>query len=764
MTETNEERKHLKPRQVHKGVFTGDMTGPNIALAVFTLLANILIIYFMFNTTRFSRVSKSIFILANVIALAALITLNVVNINAFRSKKKSMFAVGSILCILLCAIGAYGSYAAARVNKNVDKITNTTVEESVSTSFVIYNSENSLNITSVAQLDGMTVGYANGTHTAELGQKQLKNEGINASFHEYQDYSSLALALFGGEVDCAILPTNYKSLFQNETGMTASLEKTSSLMDFEETVTVSNNSGADKDITKEPFTVLLIGNADGLSDTMIVCSVNPISMEVTMSSMARDSYVPISCYGGGYSKLNASRAVSKQCTIDTIESLVGVDIDYYVEVNFDAVVEIVDALGGIVVNSPISFVGQSSSSQRGHYTVWVPAGDNVLLNGEQALAFARERYLFASGDFARQQHQQEVIEAMVRTIMRTRDVNTFLKVLDAAGNNIQTNFTVDQMTSFMRYAIQKTNRYYDQEHSEKVFQIRTSRVTGYSSNLWDSGSKILLYIYRLWNGSLADTRNAIIRNTDLNSAITAASDRLKWSINWEYTPDPISYDLYAEAMIPGDTVPAEYACGENAYMNQDGNCTCNEGFEGDATQGCVVIPEQTPAPTPTPTPTPSATPELSEKEQCEADSNNIWYNDACILKVRYECEVNSNGIWDSETNSCKTTAQTSTPDTSEEESKAAEEAQKAAEEAARKAAEEEAARQAAEEAAKQAEQACLNNGSGYTWDGSNCIAPAPAENTAVPESEQVSETESVDETDENQSVEDSSDSDTSQEG
>ena len=607
VNEETVERRHMKPKQVQKGVFKHDMTAGNAVLTLLAIIADVLVIYFMFNTTRFATLSKTAFILVNVAVLALLILINILAMFAIRTRKVRLFVTSGVLICTILGFGAYGAYAAAKVNKNIDKITNTTVEESVSTSLVVYNGEGSESLTDVSQLDGRTVGYATGTHTAELGKNQIDSKGIRASYQEYQDYSSVILALFSGDIDCAVLPTNYASIFQNESGMSDALKQTASILDFEDTVTVTNKAGADKDITKEPFTVLLIGNADGLSDTMILCSVNPISMTVTMSSLARDSYVPISCYGGGYSKLNASHAVSKQCTIDTIESLVGVDIDYYVDTNFQGVVDIVDALDGIVVDSPIAFVGQSSSAQRGHYTVYVPAGEDVRLNGEQALAFARERHLFATGDFARQEHQQEVIEAIIRKMMRTRDVNTFLKVLEAAGQNIQTNLTVDQMTSFVSYALQKTNRYYDSEHLEKVFQLRTSRVTGYSSNLWDSGSKILLYIYRLWNGSLADTRKAINRNTDMTSVISAVTNRIKWSINWEFTPSPISYDLYAEAQIPGDTIPAEYACGENQYLNEDGKCTCNAGFTMDANGGCVV--QTTPTPSATPTPTPTATPD-----------------------------------------------------------------------------------------------------------------------------------------------------------
>ena len=526
----------------------------NILLVALALIVNFLILFVFFRTTQFANLSKRGFILLNLFAMLLLLAINLVIFFAIRNNKKVLYSVACGLLAIALLFGGIGSYVAGRVTTEVEKITSTVVQESVSTSFVVYNSGTS-SIKDIIELEGKRVGYASGTHTATLGQEQIKNKGLNVSAEEYQDYSAVLLALFSGEIDCAILPTNYLTMFQNEARMKEHLEKTSSILDFEETVTVESAAGADKDITKEPFTVLLIGNADGLSDTMILCSVNPISMKVTMSSLARDSYVPITCYGGGQSKLNASHAVSKDCTVSTIEQLVGVDIDYYIDTNFQGVVDVVDALGGIVVNSPISFVGQSSSKERGHYTVYVPAGDNVVLNGEQALAFARERYKFADGDFARQRHQQQVIEAIMRKIMRTRDVNTFVNVMKAAGDNIQTNLSVQQMTSFVSYAMQKSNRYYDKEHIERIFDIQTSRVTGYNSGLWDAGLEMAIYIYRLWQGSLTATKTAIERNINYSSTPTAATDRIQWSANWEFTPPVISYDFYPEYMIPSEVPP-----------------------------------------------------------------------------------------------------------------------------------------------------------------------------------------------------------------
>ncbi len=526
----------------------------NIAVTVFAVIANFAVLFTLFNATKFSNLSGKTFILVNVISIILLIAMNLTLMTGIRTKTKPIYFTGVLLVAVFLIIGLYGAYAMGRVNKNVEKITAATTEESVSTSLVVYSAAGGVPITDITNLDGKTVGYANGTHTAELGKARIDSENITVSYSEFQDYSSEMIALLNGEIDCAILPTNYLNIFGNEPGMEEFLGDTSSILDFEETVTVQNSSGSDKDLTKDPFTVLLIGNADGLSDTMILCSVNPISMKVTMSSIARDSYVPITCYGGNSSKLNAAHAVSRDCLIATIEKLVGVDIDYYVDTNFKGVVQVVDALGGIVVNSPIEFVGQNSDSDRGAYTVWVPAGDNVLLNGEQALAFARERHLFATGDFARQEHQQEVIEAILRKIMRTRDINTLLDVMDAAGENIQTNMSLSQMTGFMSYALQKANRYYDQEHVEKIMQLQHSRVTGYSSGLWDDGLQMSLYIYRLWQGSLADTKKAIDRNIDMTSVIDQ-SPTLQWSVNWDFYVPTISAEVYSEAIVPS-TAPS----------------------------------------------------------------------------------------------------------------------------------------------------------------------------------------------------------------
>ena len=122
---------------------------------------------------------------------------------------------------------------------------------------------------------------------------------------------------------------------------------------FNRTLTIRTEQGSDKDVTKEPFTVLIIGVDDDRSDALMLATVNPGSMTVLLTSIPRDSYVPIACYTNQKSdKINNSRVRGRQCTIDTVKQLLDVDVDFYFESNFHGIIEIVDALGGVIIDNP----------------------------------------------------------------------------------------------------------------------------------------------------------------------------------------------------------------------------------------------------------------------------------------------------------------------------------------------------------------------------------------------------------------------------
>lgn len=600
--QTPENKKSKKPK---KGEFKKDPTILNIIVTIFTIVANILVVYILFNTTKFSSIGQNIFMMINIVVLAILLLLDLLVILMIRTRKIALFVISIIVLSLFVGGGGYGFYAFGRVNKNVTKITGEKKEEEVSASLVIYSGTSGDPITDVKDLEGRRVGVAKGTKTEEIAKTKLSSSNTNVEYVEVNGYTDLLSNLITGAVDCAVLPVNYQSQFEEDENLSAYLPDTQSILDFSETITSESENGADKDITKEPFTVLVTGENEGLADSIILMSVNPISMKVTMTSIARDSYVPISCYGSS-DKINAAHASSESCMVKTVENLMGIDIDYTIEFNFASVVQVVDAVGGVVVDIPVSFDAQCWNIYTDELAVFrLEAGENVYLDGARALGFVRERMAFPDGDFARQRHQQEVMEQIIQKIMSSKDPQMFLNVLDAAGDNIKTNFTVEQMTGFINYALQKSKRYYDSNNISGLFDFESSRVYGYAANLWNSSLQMDLWIYRLFNGSIQDCANAIKRNLS-TTATPDTPTSVSWSAANTFTPDPVSQEYYNEARITDDGRPSDAPEPSESAEPTDSptpSASASPTTSSEPTPEPTVEPTQEPTAEPTPEPT-----------------------------------------------------------------------------------------------------------------------------------------------------------------
>ena len=597
--------KNKKSKKPKKGEFKKDPTVLNIIVTIFTIVANILVVYILFNTTKFSSIGQNIFMMINIAVLAILLLLDLLVILMIRTRKIALFVISIIVLSLFVGGGGYGFYALGRVNKNVTKITGEKKEEEVAASLVIYSGTSGDPITDVKDLEGRRVGVAKGTKTEEIAKTKLSSSNTNVEYVEVNGYTDLLSNLITGAVDCAVLPVNYQSQFEEDENLSAYLPDTQSILDFSETITSSSEAGADKDITKEPFTVLVTGENEGLADSIILMSVNPISMKVTMTSIARDSYVPISCYGSS-EKINAAHASSESCMVKTVENLMGIDIDYTIEFNFASVVQVVDAVGGVVVDVPVSFDAQCWNIYTDELAVFrIEAGDNVYLDGARALGFVRERMAFPDGDFARQRHQQEVMEQIIQKIMSSKDPQMFLNVLDAAGDNIKTNFTVEQMTGFINYALQKSKRYYDSNNISGLFDFESSRVYGYAANLWNSSLQMDLWIYRLFNGSIQDCANAIKRNLS-TTATPDTPTSVSWSAANTFTPDPVSQEYYNEARITDDGRPSDAPEPSESAEPTDSptpSASASPTTSSEPTPEPTVEPTQEPTAEPTPEPT-----------------------------------------------------------------------------------------------------------------------------------------------------------------
>ncbi|MGO0106882.1 LCP family protein [Streptococcus suis] len=246
----------------------------------------------------------------------------------------------------------------------------------------------------------------------------------------------------------------------------------------------------------EPLTILLMGvdmdqatrGGDwegGRSDSMILVTVNPKTKETNMMSLTRDIMVEIAEANGESSgtveKLNHSYSYGQApMAIATIEKMMDITIDRYIEINMDGLVELVDAVGGIEVNNTLGFP-ISISEHEPAYTSIVQPGKQ-LVNGDQALVYARMRYDDPEGDIGRQRRQREVITAIIKKLLQLDGFTQYKKILTAISNNMRTNIEISPATipNLLGYkdSVSKLNSYQlrgvDQMVDEIYYQLPTS--------------------------------------------------------------------------------------------------------------------------------------------------------------------------------------------------------------------------------------------------------------------------------------------------
>ncbi|WP_420999851.1 LCP family protein [Carnobacterium maltaromaticum] len=194
---------------------------------------------------------------------------------------------------------------------------------------------------------------------------------------------------------------------------------------------------------EDPFSVLLLGvdtgdlgrTEQGRSDSIMVVTVNPNTNESKIVSIPRDTYTEI-IGQGTTDKINHAYAFGgTSMAVNTVQNLLNIPIDYYIEVNMQGVKDLVDAVGGIDVNSPLEFKQNGFEFTKGP----------VHLDGEKALAFSRNRYDDPTGDYGRQGRQRQVIEAVVKKAATFSTLTNYKDILNALQNNMKTNLTFDNM-------------------------------------------------------------------------------------------------------------------------------------------------------------------------------------------------------------------------------------------------------------------------------------------------------------------------------
>lgn len=294
----------------------------------------------------------------------------------------------------------------------------------------------------------------------------LQNE-VNVEYAYEEGISGLLEKLYAGEYPAIFISA---ASYEGLKGEHPELETDTKILYTVKVPVETEDKTSAVDVTKEPFNVYISGiDVEGdisivsRTDVNMIATVNPVTHEVLLTSIPRDYYVNLPSKGAK-DKLTHSGLYGVQETIGAVEDIMGIDINYYVRVNYTTVVKLVDAMGGIQVDSPFDFTTSGMQSLNGHHFV---KGINNL-DGRAALAFCRERHSFVNGDMQRNENQQLVMEGILKKATSSTTILTsYTSILDAVRGNMETNMSTEEMSSLIKMQLKDMKGWDIQKQSIK---------------------------------------------------------------------------------------------------------------------------------------------------------------------------------------------------------------------------------------------------------------------------------------------------------
>ncbi|MGN1167489.1 MAG: LCP family protein [Lachnospiraceae bacterium] len=260
---------------------------------------------------------------------------------------------------------------------------------------------------------------------------------------EWDTIQEEAQALLDGKVEAAIYNEAFTGIIEE------------AIEGYSDEVRILYQYGIDTEIEqeetniKDSFNIYISGidvagpiTTNSRSDVNIIMTVNPKTKQILLTTTPRDYYVQIPGVSGEQrDKLTHAGIYGVDRSMATLEQLYDIDITYYARVNFTSLIEIVDALGGVDVESKYAF-----TTTHGHYEI--KKGMNHM-DGEMALGFSRERYSFADGDRQRGKNQEAVLTAILKKAMSPAILKNANKILATVGDSVETNMTKNEMAEFI---------------------------------------------------------------------------------------------------------------------------------------------------------------------------------------------------------------------------------------------------------------------------------------------------------------------------
>ena len=509
--------------------------------------------FLIYALSLLSGIENTLRMIASGILIIVLIAILLFSMKALIKNKPISYLIIIIISIIFC--GGTG-YVGFQIYQAYGSLNNFTSSETTYSSSIVTLKDNK--VEDIKDLGNSKIGILNDKNSVDgyqIPQEIIKEENLKVKTVDYDSYADLLNDLYEEKIDYVFLPTNYTVLFKNLEGFDDLESKTKIIYTKDKKVKSKNSSGGK--ITK-PFTILLMGvdseleNIQGASfngDSLMLLTFNPDTLNTTILSIPRDTYVPIACFKNQIeNKITHAAWYGEDCMIDTISEWTGINIDYYVKINFKGVVKLVDALGGIDVDVPIEFCEQDSNRNMNNQICLSPG--QQTLNGEQALALSRHRKTI--DDFRRGQNQQLVVKGLMNKVKSIRSVDTIQELLATLSNNMETNMSTSEILSL--YDVAKDIAVKSQDMPiEDLLTMQRLYISGYDQYIYDysaidgQGTRMRLYNFVAYEGSKNDVVDAMKINLGLKEPEIIKN--FSFNVDTPYEETVIGQGEYDEARM-----------------------------------------------------------------------------------------------------------------------------------------------------------------------------------------------------------------------
>lgn len=372
----------------------------------------------------------------------------------FSQMSKKLYVLGRVLSGIFCVIILLGAgylwqgYSAinnmAEANVKVDEL-----------SAIVMADDAAQTIDDVGDYSFGIISEVGREYTDSMVNSIQSDLGKTINVTEYNDIVSLVDSLYNKTIGVIIFNEAYRETIKEKYEEFDTQTRVLGQHQVETVVEVEEEEPEDNaDSIKKPFIVYLSGidvygslAKTSRSDVNIIAVINPETAQILLVNTPRDYYVPLSISKGMGDKLTHAGIYGVDVSIETLEMLYDIDIDYYVRVNFSGLKNIVDALGGVKVYSDYTFTSDWGPSFTKGY-------NNV--NGTQALAFCRERHHFGAGDNQRGRNHQHMVAAIFDKATSPKIITKFSSLMKSLEDSFETNMKTKKITRYVKFQMDET--------------------------------------------------------------------------------------------------------------------------------------------------------------------------------------------------------------------------------------------------------------------------------------------------------------------